>query len=342
VNAPRSLEVRRVIEETRDAVSLVFAVPEDDPEPWQYRPGQFLTVRIPSDRTGSVARCYSLASSPLTGDELRVTVKRTAGGYGSNWLCDNVEAGSRLDVLPPTGRFTPTSLDDDLLLFAGGSGVTPVFSILSSALAAGSGRVTLFYANRDDHSVIFARELAALAAAHADRFEVVHWLESVQGRPGRAELASFTRSRPGRACYVCGPGAFMDTVQAALGDAGVARGNVHLEVFSSLTGDPFAQIDLSEGDSEAVTTPVEVEIEGRTLLLNWPADVTMVDLLLRQGVEVPYLCRDGECGTCQATLERGAVRMETHKALDPADIADGYVLTCQARPDGDGPIRIVF
>ncbi|MGY2063304.1 FAD-binding oxidoreductase, partial [Nocardia gipuzkoensis] len=157
------LRVAAVIAETADACSLVFDVPEELRERFTYQPGQFLTLRIPSDRTGSVARCYSLASSPHTDDQPKVTVKRTAEGYASNWVCDNVKAGDELEVLPPSGVFTPKDLDEDLLLFAAGSGITPVMSILKSALARGGGRVVLVYANRDHDSVIFAAELRELA-----------------------------------------------------------------------------------------------------------------------------------------------------------------------------------
>src|SRR3954451_22665142 len=181
-----------VVEETADAHSVSFAVPEGAEGEFDYRPGQFLTLAVPSDQTGIAARCYSLSSSPHDGGPLTVTVKRTADGYASNWICDHLEVGSTIAVLPPSGIFTPASLDADLLLFAGGSGITPVMSITRTALAHGSGRIVLFYANRDETSVIFARELTALAAAHPDRLVVVHWLESVQGLPTQEQLKTFT------------------------------------------------------------------------------------------------------------------------------------------------------
>ena len=155
---------------------------------FRYKPGQFLTVAVPSDRTGTVARCYSLSSAPHETDLLKITVKRTAEGYGSNWLCDNLAKGNELRVLPPSGIFTPADLDADFLLFAGGSGITPVISIAKSALAQGSGKVVLLYANRDERSVIFADALAALAAEHP---------EPACPTPGRG-AAGTGRGSPGR------------------------------------------------------------------------------------------------------------------------------------------------
>ena len=179
------LQIAEVVDETDDARSLVFSVPDAagapdiPPERLRYAPGQFLTLRIPSDRTGSVARCYSLCSAPELGEPLKITVKRTAGGYGSNWLCDNVVAGSTLQVLRPSGTFTPRSLDGDFLLCAAGSGITPVLSILKSVLHRGSGAVTLLYANRDENSVIFRAELASLAARFPKRLGVPDELASM-------------------------------------------------------------------------------------------------------------------------------------------------------------------
>ena len=133
------LRVAEVVSETDDACSLVLAVPPELSGEFAYRPGQFLTVRVPHNEAGSVARCYSLSSSPHTGDRPTITVKRVADGHASNWLADNVTAGSMLDTLPPAGTFTPRSLDTDFLMFAGGSGITPVMSIVKSALAPGAG-----------------------------------------------------------------------------------------------------------------------------------------------------------------------------------------------------------
>lgn len=342
MTTPSTLRVTEVITETADAVSLVFSVPEEEPDRWTYRPGQFLTLRIPSDRTGSVARCYSLASAPGIDVDLRVTVKRTADGYGSNWLCDNIAPGAQVDVLPPSGNFTPRDVGGDFLLFAGGSGITPVFSILRTALAQGTGRITLFYANRDERSVIFRAELLRLAEEHADRLEIVHWLESVQGLPSQAYLERFARERTDRQSFICGPTPFMKVVVAALSDAGAPRDSVHTEVFTSLSGDPFAEVTPRLVESSAATTPVLVEINGEAHDFDWPADTTMVDLLLSKGVDVPYMCRDGECGTCQAVVESGEVRMEGNNVLDEEDLAEGYVLTCQALPCGQDKIRIVF
>src|SRR3954453_15894835 len=181
------LNVAEVIEETGQARSVVFEVPSELQETFAYTPGQFLTVAVPSDRTGLVARCYSLSSAPHSGRH-QITVKRTVDGYASNWICEHLRAGDTMRVLPPSGIFTPKDVDADFLLFAGGSGITPVMSIVRTALEKGSGRVVLLYANRDERSVIFAGELTELAGEYPDRLTVVHWLESVQGLPTQQHL----------------------------------------------------------------------------------------------------------------------------------------------------------
>jgi 3-ketosteroid 9alpha-monooxygenase subunit B len=339
----RELLVSRVNRETSDASTIALRVPPEESQLLEYRPGQFLTVRVPSGRAGSVARCYSLASSPYEDDELLVTVKRTAGGYASNWLCDNVAAGATLTVLPASGQFTPASLDADLLLFAGGSGITPIFSIARSVMAKGSGRMALFYANRDESSVIFATALRELAAAHPDRLEIVHWLESLQGLPAPAALERFARAHAGWEAFLCGPEPFMAAVDGALARVGLSRASIHKEVFTSLSGDPFSDapdVNVIEDDADAV--PASVDLEGATHQFRWPRTVTLVELLLSQGLEPPYMCRDGECGACQATVESGDVRMINNSVLAADDLADGYILTCQAVPDGDEPIRIRY
>ena len=177
------LKVVDVVEETEDARSVVLEADDSLRERLGYRPGQFLTVAVPSTETGLVARCYSLSSAPHESDLMKITVKRTVDGYASNWICDNVRPGQTLTVLPPSGVFTPKDFDADFLLFAGGSGITPVISIAKTALARGDGQVVLVYANRDERSVIFAEELRALAEKYPDRLVTIHWLESCRGCP---------------------------------------------------------------------------------------------------------------------------------------------------------------
>ena len=224
------LQIAEVIAETEDARSLVFAdpggpgAPGVPPERLRYAPGQFLTLRVPSERTGSVARCYSLCSSPFTDDALSVTVKRTTGGFASNWLCDHAHPGMRIHVLAPSGTFVPKTLDADFLLLAAGSGITPIMSICKSALSEGSGQVALIYANRDDRAVIFSEALRDLAAKYPDRLTVVHWLESVQGLPGATALAKLAAPHADRPAYICGPGPFMDAASDALRMLGVPKG----------------------------------------------------------------------------------------------------------------------
>lgn len=329
-----SLVVRvvEVIRETADAHSLVLE-PVDGPA-LSYRPGQFLTLRIPSDRPGGAARCYSLCSSPALDEKPKVTVKRTAGGYGSNWICDNVVAGTVLEVLKPSGTFTPRHLDDDLLLFAGGSGITPVLSILKSSLYAGSAAVTLVYANRDPDSVIFRGELAALVEAFPHRLDVLHWLESTDGLPTAARVSAVLAERPGRQSFVCGPGPFMDLVAETLRAGGVPADHVHVERFTSLHDDPFdaTPVVLETGAPEST---VEVTLDGDTRSVAWPQGNRLLDVLLAAGVEAPFSCREGACSACACVLLDGEVDLDRNEVLDAADLADGLILACQARPRSD-------
>jgi len=352
------LRVVEVVAETADACSLVFDVDDQFADRFTYRPGQFLTVRIPSDRTGSVARCYSLSSSPHTDDRLRVTVKRTADGYGSNWLCDEIRAGAELECLPPAGVFTPRSLDEDLLLFAAGSGITPVLSIVKSALAAGSGRVTLVYANRDERSVIFAQALTELAAEHPDRLQVVHWLESVQGLPTAEQLRAFAAGRETWDAFVCGPAPFMKLVVGALKELEFPRERRHQEKFVSLGGNPFGdeagaakaaeEVAAAESDDEpdrqeeapaAPTGPavsLEVELDGEKHAFDdWDPSVRMLQFLESKGVKAPYSCREGECSACAVRLLEGAVQMAHNDVLDEEDLEDGIRLACQSTPTSE-------
>jgi 3-ketosteroid 9alpha-monooxygenase subunit B len=335
------LPVAEVVAETADAVTVVFAVPPALTERYAYRPGQFLTLRIPADE-GGLARCYSLSSSPHPanpGQRIAVTVKRVADGRGSNWLCDHAAPGLELDTLPPAGTFTPRSLDTDLLLVAAGSGITPVMSILRTALATGTGRLTLCYANEHERSVIFADQLRRLTAAHPDRLSVVHWLTSLQGLPTSAGLAALLAPYADREVFLCGPAAFMAAVTHGLRELSVPRARIHIERFASLTEDPFGPADQTTppttsptGPAETAAASVEVLLDGARHRLGWPADTVLLDALRANGLAAPHSCREGACGACAVRVTSGEVRMRRNEVLDQTDLAEGYALACQALP----------
>jgi 3-ketosteroid 9alpha-monooxygenase subunit B len=335
------LEVADVVVETEDARSLVFKVPggPEDPaipaERLRYAPGQFLTLRVPSDRTGSVARCYSLCSSPFTDDALTVTVKRTADGYASRWLCDNARPGMRIHVLAPSGTFVPKTLDDDFLLLAAGSGITPIMSICKSALAQGSGHIALVYANRDDRSVIFSEALRELAAKFPDRLAVVHWLESLQGLPSVAALTGLAAPYTDRHAFICGPGPFMQSARDALAALQVPAQRIHIEVFRSLDTDPFAAVRIETPEDDEPPATAVVELDGETHTVSWPRGAKLLDVLLDRGLDAPFSCREGHCGACACTLRKGQVRMEVNDVLEQQDLDDGLILACQSRPQTD-------
>ncbi|MFD7076171.1 2Fe-2S iron-sulfur cluster-binding protein [Nocardioides sp. NPDC059952] len=335
------LRVVDVIEETADARSIVLEAPTEAADRFVYRPGQFLTVRVPHAE-GDLARCYSLASDPGGGEPMKMTVKRVVDGRGSNWLCDQVEAGAELEVLPPSGVFTPAASHGDLLLVAGGSGITPVMSILKAALR-GDARVALFYANRDPESVIFRAELDELAARHPDRVVATHWLESDRGLPSAGDLAAWAGPHPEREAFVCGPERFMALAEQALAEAGLPRSAVHVERFVSLEGDPFAAPSPGTSGGEVVEgePTVEVTLDGETRTLGWQRETPLLDVLLAAGLEAPYSCREGSCSACTCLVLDGEVKLLRNTVLGREDLEDGYTLACQAVPLTDD-VRVTY
>ena len=336
MSAPHSFRLRvvEVVQETPDAHSLILEPDPAEELHFTPRPGQFLTLNIPTERAGGAARCYSLSSAHLLGEKLKITVKRTTGGYGSNWVCDHLAAGDEVEVLAPSGTFTPRSLDVDFLLFAGGSGITPVMAILKSALHAGTGKVALVYANRDERSVIFRNELITLEQRYGDRLHVAHLLESVQGLPRAETLETLARPWADRHVFICGPAPFMDAVTDAVGAVGVARDRVHHEKFLSLGNDPFSDAAV-ELDGEGPMSTLEVLLDGVTTSLAWPRSNKLLDVLLAAGLDAPYSCREGNCSACACIVLEGDVEMERNEILEAEDLADGIVLGCQAIPLSD-------
>ena len=226
------LTVARVIDETPDARSFVLEIPTELGSTFEYVAGQFLTFRVPWEDF-HVSRCYSLASCPERDEPPKVTVKRVDGGRVSNWFNDRLAAGDRIAVRPPAGAFVLHEAGRPLVLFAGGSGITPIISLLKTALHTTSRRVRLLYANRDARSIIFRGELDALAAEHGERLEVRHHLDDEGGFLSAAQIGAWVGAELDADFYICGPGPYMDAVESALGERGVDRGRIRIERFVS-------------------------------------------------------------------------------------------------------------
>lgn len=333
------LQVAAVIDETADARSLVLQVPDELRERFRYKPGQFLSFRVPVGGK-QLTRCYSMASSPDCDALPKVTVKRVAGGRVSNWMNEQVQVGDWLEVLPPAGHFCLTerhlgATGNPLVLFGGGSGITPVFSILKSALHSGTRPIKLIYANRDEASVIFKEELRQLAKANPEQLEVVHVLDSLNGYLTAAEVRQLVRGHSGAEFFICGPGPFMDTVEGALLELGEERTHIHVERFVS-PPDP-AQLQALEAETRAavadcICEALTVELDGQAHEIPCLPGDTLLQSCKAAGLEVPFSCEEGFCGACMCQVSEGTTQLARNDVLSAQELADGWTLACQSRP----------
>ena len=335
-----ALTVLDVVEETADTRTFVMDVPESLADLYHYEPGQFCTVRanIGGD---DVMRCYSMSSAPAIDDRLAVTVKRVPGGVMSNWLHDHVAAGDELEMMPPAGVFCEHPGDDGpIVAFCGGSGVTPVFSIVKQALHRGTRPVRLFYANRDEASVIFSAAIDELAAAHPDRLTVHHHLDAQTGYVSADDITSFLADTGGTDAHVfiCGPTPFMDLVEAGAATAGVPADRIAIERFLNATvdlpGDADDEPAVDEPSADAGPTQLTITIKRKRHVLEHVPGDTVLDAARRASLNPPYSCEQGNCATCMALVTTGSVTMRVNNALTPDEVAEGWVLTCQSLPLG--------
>jgi 3-ketosteroid 9alpha-monooxygenase subunit B len=330
------LRIVRVIDETADARSYVLEVPEEAADRFAYRAGQFLTFRVTVDGERLV-RCYSLASSPDADREVKVTVKRIADGRVSNWMNDHLQAGDELETMRPAGVFVLQERATPLLLFGAGSGITPVISLLKSALVASDRPIQLVYANRDRDSIIFREELDALVARHPDRLRVIHRLDCDSGFIDRDSVRRYIGDALEADFYVCGPTAFMDTVEGTLDDLGIDRSRIFVERFVSLhdeVDEAAASHELREAGDAAPGT-VGVSLDGQRAAVPYAAGQTLLEAARAAGLEPPFACEEGYCSCCMAKIVKGSVRMLANDALDADQVAEGWVLTCQSIPTSD-------
>jgi len=319
-----ALAVAEVIDETPDARSFVLAVTPELAERFAYQAGQFCTFRATLEGE-PVARCYSMSSSPEAGEPLTVTVKRVAGGRMSNWMNERLAPGDRIDVLAPSGLFVLRAAEVPIVAFAGGSGITPILSIVKTALLTTTREIALVYANRDARSVIFAEALEALRAKWGGRLSLHSHLDSEKGFLDAAECAELIGDRAEADFYVCGPAPFMQVVEAGLSQRGALPEQIFIERFEQPDAAPAS-------DVSSVTESLGVRIRGRKHEVSYQPGESILHAARRAGLKPPSACEAGACGTCLALVVEGSAAMRVNNALEASEVEEGYVLTCQATP----------
>jgi ring-1,2-phenylacetyl-CoA epoxidase subunit PaaE len=322
-----------------DAVAVTFDVPGDLAETFAFRPGQSLTVRRPGEAADE-RRSYSICAP--AGARPRIGVREVPGGLVSGWLVNEVRVGDPVEVAPPSGTFTPDlEAAGRHVMIAAGSGITPVLSIAASVLRNPRAQVSVLYGNRRADTVMFADELADLKDAHPSRLELVHLLSrearEVDLLSGRLDGAKLRTLLPLLIdvpavdhWWLCGPFGMVTDAIEVLGESGVASERIHRELFwvDEAPPEPVREERVPDGRSSEVT----VLLDGRSTTVTVPEGDTVLEGAQRSRPDLPFACKGGVCGTCRARLLEGDVTMRRNFALEPAELAAGFVLTCQSTP----------
>jgi ring-1,2-phenylacetyl-CoA epoxidase subunit PaaE len=333
--------VRDVTRLTADSAAITFAVPGELAETFAFAPGQSLVIR-----RGEARRAYSIcapAGPGLPRALPRIGVREIAGGAMSVWLVRELKAGDTVDVQPPSGTFTPDLTKTGRhVMVAGGGGITPLLSIGASVLAADDeSTVTLLYGNRRADTVMFADEIADLKDAYPTRMHIIHVLSREPREAplysGRLDRERFARLLPATVpvgavshWWLCGPLGMLRAAIDVLAELGVRPDRIHRELFWA--GDPPPVTEVPEQTPAGDGATLTVVLDGRSSTLTLPPGTALLDGAQRARPELPFACKSGVCGTCRARLTRGRATMRRNYALEPGELAAGYILTCQALP----------
>ncbi len=345
------LKVKDVRPETADCVSVSFEVPEDLKEAYQFVPGQYLTFRT-NMNDAEIRRSYSICAAPADND-LRVAIKKVDGGKFSTHANDLMKAGDLLDVMTPMGKFSPKKTETaakHYLVFAAGSGITPIMSIMKTVLATEpDSRFTLVYGNRNRNTIIFREQIEALKNTYMQRLSLYHVMSReimdvplFNGRIDAQKCTDFCKSlidiNSVDEAFICGPEDMILAVRQQLVDLGLDSTNIHIELFTS-PDQPKATHQKWAADhavNDGSMSKVSITLDGVTfdMELAYNGD-SILDAALKHGADLPYACKGGVCCTCRAKVTEGAVDMEVNYALEKDEVEKGFVLTCQAHPKTD-------
>ncbi|MGE0588144.1 MAG: 2Fe-2S iron-sulfur cluster-binding protein [Cyclobacteriaceae bacterium] len=342
------LQVKEIVKETKDAISIVFAQPAE--HTIDYRSGQFLTLIIPIHGK-EVRRAYSLCTSPFVDTDLAVTVKRVDGGLMSNYLPDNLKAGDRVKVMEPMGQFTTEfsgSNKRHVIMFAGGSGITPMMSLIKSIInQEPESIVSLIYCNRDIDSIIFKDELEKLQTKYEGRLHVIHVLDNApmnwQGYSGLLNhdmLSKLVERIPDwgieKTTYLmCGPEGMMKNVDTLLAARSIPKEKIFKESFVQGTIDKAEKKEEPASDGEVKAREVTIRYDGEEYKIMVEPGKAILETALDQGIDLPYSCQSGLCTACRGKALSGKVKLDEEEGLSQSERDEGYVLTCVGHPMTD-------
>ncbi len=337
------IAVKDIIRQTPEAVQIIFDIPAKLSPQFLYEAGQYITICKTLDNE-EVRRSYSICSDPKTDLDLSVAVKEVHHGKMSTFLNQSLNRGDLLDIMPPMGNFQVaknTEKNQHHFLFGGGSGITPLISMIKSILNIEGNLATLIYANKTEDSIIFKEELNTIKSKFPKRFKLIHTLDnpssSWKGLQGQlnpdsvAELVdaySFSSS----VFYICGPNAMMEMVRDTLLNNAIHSEKIRMEYFTATSSSLLKENETEEVGNEVIESEATLEVYGEVSTVMVEEGQTILEAAQEADLDPPYSCSAGVCTTCRARIVSGNVVMEEREGLSDAEIEEGFVLTCQSKP----------
>ena len=348
-----ALSVAQIAPESEGAVALTLNIPAELRDTFDFKPGQYLTLRATIDGQ-DVRRSYSICSERrllAQHHQVQVGIRAVPGGVFSNWVVNQLKMGDVLRVMPPQGRFVvQRERAIHRVGFAAGSGITPILSIMASTLSSQpESKFTLVYGNRRMASVMFNEALQDLKDRYPDRLTLIHILSRqaqevpllegrIDGDKVRALIDAFLPVASMDEVFICGPEAMINATEAALLQAGVSDKRIHTERFTSSTPAPTTTAARSEASEAQKPIALRIVLDGKPYDMRMNPDEHVLDVALNHGLDLPYSCKGGVCCTCRAKVMQGTVEMSKNFTLEPWEMEQGFVLSCQARATSDAVV----